>query len=256
MKLDGGRRGVQQQFHIRISLLVTLETGVIITIADMGSSPLIVRGRNPSNFIHQQSLPSPSSLSIRQSNLATVNRATSPISIRTETSPGFKQNANAESTLLDFHFSMQRYGTSAASTFDIDETHSWLRFDQKEQPIQPISTNSEFQKSSSRMYSPAASYSYPPPSSRISNGSRITSTKVLSGKHPADDVDTLSTSPPNVQPPVEADERTNDTGGDEPLYEYFPLGLNGWMPPVAAVYRPHIAHDTMLVPDLKGLIIK
>lgn len=43
---------------------------------------------------------------------------------------------------------------------------------------------------------------------------------------------------------------------DEPMYEYFPLGLNGWMPPVDAVYRPHVAHNTVLAPELKGLAIK
>jgi hypothetical protein len=28
------------------------------------------------------------------------------------------------------------------------------------------------------------------------------------------------------------------------LYEYFPLGLDDWMPPIDAVYRPHLAHHT------------
>ena len=26
------------------------------------------------------------------------------------------------------------------------------------------------------------------------------------------------------------------------LYEYFPLGVDEWMPPVDAVYRPHVVH--------------
>ena len=26
------------------------------------------------------------------------------------------------------------------------------------------------------------------------------------------------------------------------LYEYFPVGLDDWMPPVDAVYRPHVVH--------------
>ena len=32
------------------------------------------------------------------------------------------------------------------------------------------------------------------------------------------------------------------------LYEYFPLGLDDWMPPVDAVYRPHIVHHTGPLP--------
>lgn len=26
------------------------------------------------------------------------------------------------------------------------------------------------------------------------------------------------------------------------LYEYFPLSLDDWMPPVDAIYRPHVVH--------------
>ncbi|KAF2767617.1 p53-like transcription factor [Teratosphaeria nubilosa] len=33
------------------------------------------------------------------------------------------------------------------------------------------------------------------------------------------------------------------------LYEYFPLGLDDWMPPVDAVYRPHVVHHTKLLSD-------
>ena len=33
------------------------------------------------------------------------------------------------------------------------------------------------------------------------------------------------------------------------LYEYFPLGLDDWMPPVDAVYRPHVVHHTKLPSD-------
>jgi NDT80 / PhoG like DNA-binding family len=38
-----------------------------------------------------------------------------------------------------------------------------------------------------------------------------------------------------------------DQNGVDPantLYEYFPLGLDDWMPPVDAVYRPHVVHHT------------
>ena len=36
------------------------------------------------------------------------------------------------------------------------------------------------------------------------------------------------------------------------LYEYFPLSLDDWMPPVDAIYRPHVVHHTILPPDLKA----
>src|ERR1700722_1138084 len=36
------------------------------------------------------------------------------------------------------------------------------------------------------------------------------------------------------------------------LYEYFPLSLDDWMPPVDAIYRPHVVHHLRVPPDLKG----
>lgn len=35
------------------------------------------------------------------------------------------------------------------------------------------------------------------------------------------------------------------------LYEYFPLHIEDWQPPVDAVYRPHAAHHTLVPPDYK-----
>jgi hypothetical protein len=41
------------------------------------------------------------------------------------------------------------------------------------------------------------------------------------------------------------------------LYEYFPLGLDDWMPPVDAVYRPHVVHHiTPLPQDPKADAVK
>lgn len=32
------------------------------------------------------------------------------------------------------------------------------------------------------------------------------------------------------------------------LYEYFPLGIDDWQPPVDAVYRPHVVHHIASAP--------
>ncbi|KAL5601007.1 hypothetical protein BROUX41_005838 [Berkeleyomyces rouxiae] len=36
------------------------------------------------------------------------------------------------------------------------------------------------------------------------------------------------------------------------LYEYFPLSVDDWMPPVDAVYRPHVVHHTVVPPEIKA----
>lgn len=38
----------------------------------------------------------------------------------------------------------------------------------------------------------------------------------------------------------------------DPLYEYFPLTVDDWMPPVDAVYRPHVVHHTTINPEAKA----
>jgi len=40
------------------------------------------------------------------------------------------------------------------------------------------------------------------------------------------------------------------------LYEYFPLSLDDWMPPVDAIYRPHVVHHTIIPADLKAAQVK
>ncbi|KAI1977943.1 hypothetical protein LOZ53_006866 [Ophidiomyces ophidiicola] len=44
-----------------------------------------------------------------------------------------------------------------------------------------------------------------------------------------------------------------DTSAADLLYEYFPLGLDDWQPPVDAVYRPHVVHHMNLHDDPKAL---
>lgn len=42
-------------------------------------------------------------------------------------------------------------------------------------------------------------------------------------------------------------------GSGDPLYEYFPLNLDDWQPPVDAVYRPHVVHHTNIPDDPKAI---
>ncbi|KAL1956492.1 hypothetical protein VTO42DRAFT_7290 [Malbranchea cinnamomea] len=47
---------------------------------------------------------------------------------------------------------------------------------------------------------------------------------------------------------------TNETA--DLLYEYFPLGLDDWQPPVDAVYRPHVVHHMNLPDDPKAIAVR
>ncbi|KAF5972238.1 acid phosphatase [Fusarium coicis] len=52
--------------------------------------------------------------------------------------------------------------------------------------------------------------------------------------------------------------RENSPAGEgaDPLYEYFPLTVDDWMPPVDAVYRPHVVHHTIMPPEMKAQQLK
>jgi hypothetical protein len=45
---------------------------------------------------------------------------------------------------------------------------------------------------------------------------------------------------------------TSPRESDDQLYEYFPLSLDDWMPPVDAIYRPHVVHHLHVPPDVRA----
>ena len=49
-KNNGKSQNRQQNFVIRLQLMATLSTGVKVSIAEIQSGPLVVRGRSPQNF--------------------------------------------------------------------------------------------------------------------------------------------------------------------------------------------------------------
>lgn len=268
---DGGRRGVQQQFHIRISLVAHLETGGTATIAVIESNPIVVRGRNPGNFIHEQASASSASLILPKTDpykpkTGYMDRLSTLASRKSKT----KQESETELKLSDPRFVMHDYAITAPAAPNIYETHNWLSFDQEEQTMHGHGRTTRFGRSPPSTTSPTYSSSYPTTSSRISPQSQTTPAHLILAQNTSHDTDYVSTSTkispishdsyqsPSSRslPPIRVEPKSDTAENSEPLYEYFPLGLNGWMPPVDAVYRPHVAHNTVLVPELKGLMIK
>jgi hypothetical protein len=110
----------------------------------------------------------------------------------------------------------------------------------------PTPTTSKSRPSSSTIQNPTPS-SQLPSQPQPYNQSQNPPTNALKRKtlHP--------TQPPPPQP-IYSQTTTSSTPDDSAdlLYEYIPLGLDDWMPPVDAVYRPHVVHHTApLPPDPK-----
>jgi hypothetical protein len=71
---------------------------------------------------------------------------------------------------------------------------------------------------------------------------------------PADD-DLQRHTSTNLGAPENKSSKTSVTSpleSADQLYEYFPLSLDDWMPPVDAIYRPHVVHHLKVTPDLKA----
>lgn len=69
------------------------------------------------------------------------------------------------------------------------------------------------------------------------------STRSMSGIHTSNLASEKKSSQASVTSPVESADH---------LYEYFPLSLDDWMPPVDAIYRPHVVHHLRVPPELKA----
>ncbi|KAJ5658090.1 p53-like transcription factor DNA-binding [Penicillium longicatenatum] len=74
---NGRRKELQQHFVVRLKVVATLSTGAKISISEVQSGPVIVRGRSPRNFQSRKDLPLSGSAAAsrkNQANSAALNR--------------------------------------------------------------------------------------------------------------------------------------------------------------------------------------
>ncbi|KAL8658605.1 MAG: hypothetical protein Q9226_000895 [Calogaya cf. arnoldii] len=214
---NGRRKELQQHFVVRLKVVATLVTGARASICEARSGAIIVRGRSPRNFQQRKDLPVAS---------GGVNYR------RTVFTPA----------------SLSRHSTTESSiqAKSPDSTHATL----DNQDLQTPSTFSGWGPNSKTS-------NFPPPASHHS--SRPTFTSSTSPPHPK--TLTLGDLPERdmVPPRLTKVARTASLSSTAPtmtnaaflsshtdsvdlLYEYFPLGLDDWQPPVDAVFRPHVVH--------------
>jgi hypothetical protein len=80
----------------------------------------------------------------------------------------------------------------------------------------------------------------------------MTSVPSTTGVHGSGSIPTLGSQRPELVPSKSGSYppgSSGEAGGDaDQLYEYFPLGMDDWMPPVDAVFRPHVVHHSGPLP--------
>ncbi|OWP03984.1 hypothetical protein B2J93_4548 [Marssonina coronariae] len=250
---NGRRKGLQQHYVIQINLVATLLNGNTLKLAEIQSGPIIVRGRSPRNFDSRKDV----SLSERRVDPnPRKTSGTAPSQIKID--PGLASNSYQSFALVSQPLDLP----DRAQSTPVPTPH-------------PSMGSSDLSRPSKR-----PTLSHQPPSSSTPCPP-VPKTRWQSDNLPT----SLHKKSSSVSAPIDlslADDEHGRVGPASPslerdrgmvrksasvvigspaenadlLYEYFPLSLDDWMPPVDAIYRPHVVHHTIVPPDLKAEQVK
>ncbi|KAL9614905.1 MAG: hypothetical protein Q9167_000647 [Letrouitia subvulpina] len=216
---NGRRKELQQHFVVRLKVVATLATSAKVSICEARSGAIIVRGRSPRNFQQRKDHP---------------------------VGPGSNRKP-AQPPLI-------RHSSDSAHQIKIEQSPDSTVASLDRQDLQTLNKWSRGSNSNSK--SAGASNTRAPslPAANFNNTHRSTSnasatppaTRTLSLDSPEPDPIAPRTfkAPRTTSTPSTTGFTALSTGIDSAdlLYEYFPLGLDDWQPPVDAVYRPHVVH--------------
>jgi hypothetical protein len=251
---NGRRKELQQHFVVRLKVVATLSTGLKVPICEVHSGAIIVRGRSPRNFQSRKDMPiSGGGGSVRKAH---------PPHGPTRTSTGETGQTN---------HSTAQTGTPATKT--MDSLQLPFDFNSNDALMSP-----DFSLDWKMPAGAMTAIPPDPPSGHLAEATPYAqstpeisrnSAPPRSGMAPVtlsltDDEPRKANSPSEHAKKRAAPHRPSsfsvglihspDESADL-LYEYFPLGLDDWMPPVDAVYRPHVVHHTNYQQDPKAMAV-
>ncbi|KAJ5628342.1 hypothetical protein N7490_010570 [Penicillium lividum] len=282
---NGRRKELQQHFVVRLKVVATLSTGAKISISEVQSGPVIVRGRSPRNFQSRKDLPLSGSAAAsrkNQANSAALNRTPTSESVprRASVTP-----AKAKAPSTTFQSSSPETTSVPPPTImqQPQATSDWTSMPHASNPVMS--------------HQPLFPHSSPEQLSQVGQQRRVSSSTAaapinLSLLDEDDQLDQKIMTPYNEipqqqpgldhAPPAKMRKISHNISqtpsrsatssiplletanlphqfvsslpfpneGTDFLYEYFPLGLDDWQAPVDAVYRPHVVHHTNM-PEMK-----
>ncbi|KAI4167009.1 MAG: hypothetical protein LQ348_007738 [Seirophora lacunosa] len=240
---NGRRKELQQHFVVRLKVVATLTTGAKVSICESRSAAIVVRGRSPRNFQARKDHPvGASGLNNRRTAahppgpLSRNSSEPSSLQFRTEKSPDSghatldNQEIQTPSTFSEWtrksnSASTSRGATLSAPTFHKSPTRSTSTAPMTGTPPRP--------KALSLSDSPERDPAPPLPYQRSAKAARTSSMPNATAATSASNGAVTTTNPAFLPSQIDSADL---------LYEYFPLGLDDWQPPVDAVYRPHVVH--------------
>ncbi|PSN66963.1 acid phosphatase [Corynespora cassiicola Philippines] len=253
---NGRRKELQQHFVVRLKVVATLATGAKVPICEVHSGAIIVRGRSPRNFQSRKDMPiSGGGTSARKthSSQQPSNRAAAGDTNNTSTNHSNAQgNSNTATTKpmdvlqLPLDFNSNEFAVSP-DFLDWKVPGGAMTAIPQDPPSVPAAPLTPYAQST-----PEISRSVPPQNSSIAPVSlSLTDEDPQKGASPSEPARKRAT--PARPPSFSLNLINSPDESADLLYEYFPLGLDDWMPPVDAVYRPHVVHHTNLPQDPKAI---
>jgi len=221
---NGRRKGLQQHYRIQISLMAKSETdGQMIKLVEIQTNPIVVRGRSPKNFDSSKDVPLSEKRADSRSRLNSMSSGVSGTAhwIEPALAHGGNRYYTQKSCEVNGWLAQSSLLQGPKKMGSISPTNS------KRRPPVP-SWDAGPQDQVKQVVKPPRGLSFTDDDEPPLTGSSTSTIKEEKG---------------SVRSPVE----TADL-----LYEYFPLNLDDWMPPVDAIYRPHVVHHLKTAPEVQA----
>ncbi|KAI4731616.1 p53-like transcription factor [Aureobasidium sp. EXF-10728] len=251
---NGRRKELQQHFIVHLKVVATLATGGKVTICHAKSNPIVVRGRSPRNFQSRKDIlltgngthakkpttaaPKPRAPSQADTGHARKPSRTSVIAVPKNETPATAAFDNTDFQVPAIYTNTFQPGamTAIPPTARLSEPKDYAVSSPdvvRHSSNMPAPARVPLKLSLTDEEEPKQSSMSPPkngnPGKRVTTGRAASTPSALAlqvGSSPDESADLL--------------------------YEYFPLSLDDWQPPVDAVYRPHVVHHINPLPENKA----
>ncbi|THW58218.1 p53-like transcription factor [Aureobasidium pullulans] len=251
---NGRRKELQQHFIVHLKIVATLATGGKVTVCHAKSNPIVVRGRSPRNFQSRKDI-------LLTGNGTHAKKATASTARPRPPSQADQSHARKPSR-------------NSIATIPRNETPAINNFDPADFQM-PALFNNSFQQQGAMTAIPPAPRAAEPQDYPVSSPDLVRQSSNMPAPPPVPQklslTDEEEVKQPSMSPPKTGNSAKRAAIGraastpsafalqvgsspDESadlLYEYFPLSLDDWQPPVDAVYRPHVVHHINPMPENK-----
>ena len=255
---NGRRNGMQQHFQVRLTVMATLATGEKVRLAECQSSPIIVRGRNPRNFHNGDDYPLGGSTQNHRS-------AQPPSKPSVQTAAGHFGPLITEPNVYKSP-ELPRVSTQYYAQNSVQRSPGFFNWPSPiRRQTEPLIARSPPELPTNQLqFQQLASRPNRSSSDHFQHDRVLSRPSHINLSLTEEDIPTTSTGtaqkdiapwPSKRNAPrtlATAKSVSSPDEGANLLYEYFPLGLDDWMPPVDAVYRPHAVHHIHGLPDVKA----